>query len=478
MAETTVIRNAAWIIAWDEAARSHRFLRDADLAFEGDRIVQVGGRYEGPAAREIDGRDRLVSPGLVNIHSHPTSEPMNKGILDELGSPRLYMSSLYEFMPLFRPDEEGRTACVEVALSELLQSGVTTLVDLSIAFEGWLDMLEASGLRAVAAPMYRSGRWFTRNGHVVEYELDERAGRQAMEEALAVVDRAEAHPSGRLSGMVAPAQIDTCTEGLIRDSFAAARERNVPMQIHAAQSVVEFHEITRRHGRTPVEWLDDLGVLAKGAIIGHGIFLNDHPWVHWPQGRDFDRLRESGVAVAHCPTVFQRRGIAMRTVGRYLRAGIRIGIGTDTYPHNMLEELRHALINSRLMSGDPYDLRTSHVFDAATIGGAAILGRDDIGRLAPGAKADLFLADVSHPAMRPVRDPLRSLIYVAAERAVRDVFVDGRHVVEDGRARAFDIADATERLEAAQRRAEKAFAKLDFAGRSHTEASPLSYPLA
>lgn len=478
MAETTVIRNAAWIIAWDEAARSHRFLRDADLAFEGDRIVQVGGRYEGPAAREIDGRDRLVSPGLVNIHSHPTSEPMNKGILDELGSPRLYMSSLYEFMPLFRPDEEGRTACVEVALSELLQSGVTTLVDLSIAFEGWLDMLEASGLRAVAAPMYRSGRWFTRNGHVVEYELDERAGRQAMEEALAVVDRAEAHPSGRLSGMVAPAQIDTCTEGLIRDSFAAARERNVPMQIHAAQSVVEFHEITRRHGRTPVEWLDDLGVLAKGAIIGHGIFLNDHPWVHWPQGRDFDRLRESGVAVAHCPTVFQRRGIAMRTVGRYLRAGIPIGIGTDTYPHNMLEELRHALINSRLMSGDPYDLRTSHVFDAATIGGAAILGRDDIGRLAPGAKADLFLADVSHPAMRPVRDPLRSLIYVAAERAVRDVFVDGRHVVEDGRARAFDIADATERLEAAQRRAEKAFAKLDFAGRSHTEASPLSYPLA
>ncbi len=478
MAETTVIRNAAWIIAWDEAARSHRFLRDADLAFEGDRIVQVGGRYEGPAAREIDGRDRLVSPGLVNIHSHPTSEPMNKGILDELGSPRLYMSSLYEFMPLFRPDEVGRTACVEVALSELLQSGVTTLVDLSIAFDGWLDMLETSGLRAVAAPMYRSGRWFTRNGHVVEYELDERAGRQAMEEALAVVDRAEAHPSGRLSGMVAPAQIDTCTEGLIRDSFAAARERNVPMQIHAAQSVVEFHEITRRHGRTPVEWLDDLGVLAKGAIIGHGIFLNDHPWVHWPQGRDFDRLRESGVAVAHCPTVFQRRGIAMRTVGRYLRAGIRIGIGTDTYPHNMLEELRHALINSRLMSGDPYDLRTSHVFDAATIGGAAILGRDDIGRLAPGAKADLFLADVSHPAMRPVRDPLRSLIYVAAERAVRDVFVDGRHVVEDGRARAFDIADATERLEAAQRRAEKAFAKLDFAGRSHTEASPLSYPLA
>lgn len=475
--ETTVIRNAAWIIAWNADTQSHIFLHDGDVAFSGDRIIQVGGRFDGEATREIDGRNRLVSPGFVNIHSHPLSEPMNKGILDELGSPRLYMSSLYEFMPLFRPDDEGRTACTQVALSELLMSGVTTLVDLSVGYDNWLELLATSGIRAVAAPMYRSARWFTKNGHVVEYEWDEAAGRAAMDEALGFIDRANADPSGRLSGMMAPSQIDTCTADLIRDSFAEAQSRNIPFQIHAAQSIVEFHEITRRHGRTPVEWLDDLGVLAPGAIIGHGIFLNDHPWVHWPQGNDFDLLRDSGAAVAHCPTVFQRRGIAMRTVGRYLRNGIPVGIGTDTYPHNMLEEMRHALINSRLLSGDAYDLRTHHIFDAATVGGAAILGRDDIGRLAVGAKADLFLADVTHPAMRPVRDPLRSLIYVAAERAVRDVFVDGRHVVVDGTVPAFDLPDALERLEAAQRRAEIEFAKLDFAGRTHDQASPLTFPL-
>lgn len=471
----TVIRNAAWIVAYDAEKGTHRYLRDGDLAFEGDRIVQVGGTYEGAAETEIDGRNRLVSPGLVNIHSHPSSEAMNKGMLDELGSPRLGMSSLYEFMPLFRPDDEGRRACVEVTYSELLLSGVTTLVDLSVAWDGWVDTFAASGLRGIVSPMYRSARWYTDNGHVVNYEWEDDEGRAAMDRAVSVIDEAIAHPSGRLSGMVSPSQIDTCTADLITDSFALAQERGLPFQIHAAQSVVEFHEITRRHGVTPLEWLDSLGVLKPGAIIGHGIFLNDYPHVFWPEAQDFNLLQNSGAAVAHCPTVFQRRGIAMNTVGRYIRGGIDVGIGTDTYPHNMLEEMKNALYLSRVMSKNPYDVRTSDIFDAATLGGAKILGRDDIGRLEVGAKADLFLADITDPAMMPVRDPLRSLIYVAAERAVRDVFVDGRAVVTDGTVAAFDLPDALARLQEAQRRAEAAFQGLDFADRPHDVASPYVY---
>lgn len=476
--ETTVVRKAEWVVAWDDQQLSHVYIQNSDVAFTGDTIIHVGGPYEGSFEREISGVGKLVSPGFVNIHAHPASEPMNKGFLDELCSPKLYMSSLYEFMPLFHPDAEGKAACAEVALSELLLSGVTTVVDLSVAYEGWLDILARSGLRAVAAPMYRSARWFTKNGHSVEYEWTEAAGRAAMDEALATIDQANAHPCGRLSGMLAPAQLDTCSPELIRDSFEAARERGIPMQIHAAQSVVEFQEITRRHGLTPIEWLDSLGVLAPGTIVGHAIFLNDYRGTQWPHARDFDLLRESGAAVAHCPTVFQRRGVSMRSVGRYIRAGIPVGIGTDSFPHNMIEEQRHALVNSRLMSGDVYDIRTHHVFDAATTGGARILDRDDIGRLKPGAKADLFVADVTHPAMRPLRDPLRSLIYVAAERAIRDVFVDGQHIVRDGVVSTFDLPDALGRLEAAQRRAESRFASLDFAGRSHDQVSPLTYPVA
>jgi len=470
---TTLIQNAAWIVAHDGAG--HTYLRDGDVAFTDDRLVHVGGRFTGKADTVIDGRGRMVMPGLVNVHAHPSSEPMTKGWNDELGSARLYQSSLYEFMPLFRCDAEGIPACATVALSELLLSGVTTLVDLSVAWDGWIDTMAASGIRAVLAPMYRSARWFTVNGHVVEYEWDAKAGEKAMKSAMDVLDKARKHKSGRLSGMVAPSQIDTCTPELIRDSFAEAGRRKLPFQIHAAQSVVEFHEITRRHGMTPIEWLGSLGVLSERSIIGHGIFLDHHGSAHWPATGDLDRLVETGTSVAHCPVVFQRRGIAMQSLGRYLEAGVGIGIGTDTYPHNMLEEMRAALITSRLMAKDVFDLRTAQVFDAATLGGAKILGRDDIGRLAPGAKADLVLVDVTHWAMRPLRDPIRSLVYCAAERAVKTVFVDGRKVVDDGKVTTMDHAGAAERLEAAQRRAEPKVAELDWAKRGHLKISPLTY---
>ncbi|WP_204325335.1 hypothetical protein, partial [Stenotrophomonas maltophilia] len=88
--------------------------------------------------------------------------------------------------------------------------------------------------------MYRSGRWFTKNGYVVEYEWDKDEGAKPMAAAMAVLDAAAKHPSGRMSGMVSPSQIDTCTPGLIKESFQEAKRRKLPFQIHAAQSVVEF----------------------------------------------------------------------------------------------------------------------------------------------------------------------------------------------------------------------------------------------
>lgn len=177
----TVIRRAEWILAFDPERGGHVYRTDGDVAWDGDRILQVGGGYTGPAAREIDGRGRLVMPGLVDIHSHPLSEPPNKGWTDELGSPSLGMSSLYEFMPIYRPDPEGMRACARLPMAELLLSGVTTLVDLSVVYEGWLEIMAESGLRVVAAPMFRSVHWSIRDGSSVEYTWDEAAGFRAME---------------------------------------------------------------------------------------------------------------------------------------------------------------------------------------------------------------------------------------------------------------------------------------------------------
>jgi 5-methylthioadenosine/S-adenosylhomocysteine deaminase len=474
-AKTTLIRNLDWIVAWDESTGSHVYLRDADLAFTGDRIVHVGPGFQGKADATIDGKGRMASPGFINVHSHPSSEPGNKGVLEELGSPGLGQSSLYEFMPVFRLDPSAAAAAMQVAIWELLRSGVTTFCDLSGARDGWADEIAATGIRGVLCPMFRAATWSTRNGHSVEYHWDEAGGEKGLRQALEVIDAAARHGSGRLSGMMGPSQIDTCGAGLLRESLAEARRRAIPTQLHAAQSIVEFNEITRRHGRTPIEWLDSIEVLGPDLVVGHGIFLNDHPQLHWPHADDFGRLVRSGAQVAHCPTVFARRGIALNTLGRYTEAGIVCGIGTDTFPHNFLDELRMAAYAGRLVSGNFKAAKTSQVFDAATVGGARILRRPDLGRLAVGAKADLFLADTTHPVMRPLRDPLRSLIYSAGDRAVRDVFVDGMQVVRDGAVPSIDIEKAIARLQAGQDAALGSTASRDWAKRDIDAMSPRVY---
>ncbi|WP_424134286.1 amidohydrolase family protein [Roseomonas chloroacetimidivorans] len=475
---TTVIRDADIVVAWDPSAKQHVYLTNADVAFQGGTITYVGRAYTGPAEEEIAGRGLMVMPGLVNIHSHPSSEPMNKGLIDEIGSPGLYNSSLYEYMPIFRADAEAVPHCVRVALSELLLSGVTTVADLSMAHPGWLDLLAESGMRVCIAPMFKSARWYTKNGHAVEYEWDEAAGEKAMAEALSLIDRAEQHESGRLFGMVVPAQIDTCAPGLLRESSEEAKARGLSWQIHAAQSVVEFHEITRRHGYTPIGWLDSMGLLNDRAIIGHGIFLDDHPSTQWHTNTDLDRLAETGTTVAHCPTVFARRGITLKNFGRYKRRGVNMGLGTDTYPHNMLDEMRLVGYLARTQATDPRAVTTTEIFDAATIGGAKALGRDDIGRLAAGCRADIVLVNAEHPMMRPGRDPMRSLVYAAGDRALRDVYVDGQLVVKDGMVLTMDYEQAAAHLHEAQKRILDRAPSQDWAHRPVEKISPPSFPWA
>jgi 5-methylthioadenosine/S-adenosylhomocysteine deaminase len=463
---TTLIKGADLVVAWDASEKRHAYMPGGDVAFEDGVIRFVGRGYEGIADEVISGSGLMVMPGLVNIHSHPSSEPMNKGLIDEIGSPGLYNSSLYEYMPIFRTDAEAVPDCVRVALSELLLSGVTTLADLSMAHPGWLDLLADSGMRVCIAPMFKSARWFTKNGHVVEYEWDEKAGEKAMEEAFTLIQRAEQHPSGRLFGMACPAQIDTCAPELLRDSRAEARSRGLSWQIHAAQSVSEFHEITRRHGFTPIQWLHEMGLLDERAVIGHGIFLDDHPSTPWHTKRDISILAETGTTVAHCPTVFARRGITLKDFGRYHRNGVNMGVGTDTYPHNLLDELRLVAYLARTQATDPRTTTTTDIFDAATIGGARALGRDDIGRLAPGCRADFVLVDATHPRMQPNHDPVRALIYAAGDRAVRDVYVDGIKVVGDGQVLTMDFKAAALALSEAQKRVVAKVPQQDWAHRT------------
>ncbi len=479
---TTVIRNAAWVVAWDAGADQQVYLRDADVAFAGSDIIHVGARFDGEAAREIDGSDRLVLPGLIDLHAHPATEPLNKGYRDEIKSPAFWHSPLYEHLYILRPDEAGTRAALSVAMGEMLLGGVTTAVYLGQAFLGqdllsFLDLLAAAGPRVYVAPMYRDAAWRTEDGHSVIYDWDYDAGTRHFETAIGVVEAAKQHPSGRLHGMLAPAQVDTCGPERLRDSAAYAAKNKIPMQIHAGQGPTEFHEMVRRHGCSPIRMLHDLGILGKQTIIGHGIMLDHHPWLHWPTKDDVGLIAQAGASVAHCPVEFVRRGMTLHTFNGYRAAGVNLGIGTDTYPHDLLHEMLVALYAARAVAGTVEGADAAGVFEAATIGGATALGRDDLGRIAPGYRADLVLADLTHPAMIPVREPLRSLIYVAGSRAVRDVFVDGVQVVADRRVTTLDMDAALAALQQAQERAIPAVPDIDWAGRTLDEMAPMALPV-
>ena len=475
---TTVIKNADWVIAWDGAAGRHVYKRDVDVAFTDDAIVHVGRDYAGPADRTVDGRDRMVMPGRVNIHSHPEHEPAYRGIREEHGVPNMYMSGLFERSQAFSAtDDEFRAASAEFAYCELLKSGVTSLVDISPSWDGWADLLAKSGLRAFLAPGFASSRWKLEGDSQLSYNWDEAGGRRRLEGALAVVDEARRHPSGRLSGIVSPMQIDTCSAELLRDAHAAARDRNLPFTVHIAQGVSEVLEMIRRHSKTPIQWAGDIGILGPTTILGHAIFLDTHSWVRWWTRKDLGLIADHGCSVAHCPTPFVRYGHLLENFGDYLRAGVNMGIGTDTTPHNMIEEMRKAAILARVAGRDINTVSTADLLHAATVGGAKALMREDLGRLARGKKADIVVVDLKNTHMMPARDPLRSLVYHAAERAVRDVYVDGRQVVAEGRVLTLDQADAAERLTEAQGRMMAAVRQRDYKGRSADEITPLSLPM-
>jgi 5-methylthioadenosine/S-adenosylhomocysteine deaminase len=473
---TTLIRNAEWAIAWDESGKRQVYRKDIDIAFRGDVIVHIGPGFNADGATIIDGRGLMVIPGFVDIHSHPGHEPAYRGIREEHGVANMYMSSLYERSQAFdTSDPELQRASLEVALCELLKSGVTTICDISPIYDGWIDILTRSGIRGFLAPGFASSRWKLSDDHSLGFEVDEARGRKAFEAALALIDGLKGNPM--LSGVVSPMQIENCSDELLRDSYAAAIDRQVPFTLHVAQGVLEHLEMVKRHGVTPIRHARDIGILGPTSIIGHAILPDTHSWIRWWTKEDIKILADSGCSVAHCPTPFARYGILMESFGAYVRAGINVGIGTDTTPHNMLEEIRKAGTFSRIAAHNINDVSTAMLLHAATLAGAQALLRDDLGRLAAGAKADLVLVDLRHSDMMPTRDPLRSLIFHAADRAVKDVYVAGRKVVADGEVTTLDHRAAADRLTEAQLRMMATTPKRDYRGRSADEIAPLTLPI-
>jgi cytosine/adenosine deaminase-related metal-dependent hydrolase len=358
----------------------------------------------------------------------------------------------------------------------MLRHGCTTVVDIGPAAEEHAAIAGQLGLRAYLGPAYKAYDYRTGPRGELVYELHEDAGMRALERAVAFVRRHGGTHGGRIQGMLFPFQVETCTPELLRATREAASALGVGIEIHAGQNLLEFHEVLRRHCQTPVEFLASTGLLGPDAIVGHCIINSAHSLAGLPGGRDLEILAASGASVAHCPLVFARRGNALESFHRFRAAGINVGLGTDTYPRDLISEMRLAALLCKVVERDFAVATSAEVFTAATLGGARALGREDLGRLAPGAKADIVLVDLRKLRIGPYRDPIRALVQCGTGDDVERVIVDGRTVVEEGHVLGVDEARV---LAEAQREAERLWAEVPewhWQKQTADELSPQSFP--
>ncbi len=428
-----------YVIGYDGG---HRIIPGGEVVCDDDRILFVGRGYTGHADRTIDASDCLVSPGFVNLHAVTNVDLQVFRIDgDSAGFPKAAAWVNGEETEVL--DEAATEASVRFSVACLIRGGATTFGAITtMASKRWEDpryepelIAEVAGqvgARAYVAHQMRAvlSYWDGIERHVA---TDEARALRALDHAAAFARRIDGTYAGRIRGYLFPYTLDGSTPALLQGAKTAADELGTHMRTHFAQSQAEVRAIIDRYGQTPVDYLERLGILDRNLVLTHALYIAGNGPYADPEDRDLKRLASHGVTVCHCPGVYLRRGISLRSFARYRRAGVAMALGTDTFPQDMITEMKWAALASKVEEGSARAGTAAEVYDAATVGGARALGRDDLGRLAPGAKADIVTIEFERLHIGPVVDPIKTLVYHASARDIRQVVIDGRTVVDGGR---------------------------------------------
>jgi cytosine/adenosine deaminase-related metal-dependent hydrolase len=424
----TVVRGARW---------------PGDVAFEDGWIVGVGTVAPEDGDVSLDAEGGIVTAGFVNTHHH-LYQWLTRGRAvgcDLFG----WLTELYPVWA--RIDVEDVYAAAVVGLAELAATGCTTAADHhylvprgdDAVFDAIAEAAQAVGIRLhLARGSMDLGR--SRGGlppdEVVE-DLDD-----ILRSTERVVERW--HDREVITVTVAPCSPFSVSPELMRDSAALARRHGLRLHTHLAETIAEQQDCLARFGRRPVEVIDDLGWLGPDVWVAHGVHLDD---------AEIARLGATGTGVAHCPSSNNRLATGFCRVTDLQAAGVAVGLGVDGVASNevggLFPELRQALYAARQRVGRADAMMPAEVLRLATEGGAACLGRDDVGRLGIGARADLVIWPAEDLADIP--DPIDGLV-LGPDRRARHVVVGGRPVVTDGQVVGVDLAAARREL---ARRAER-----------------------
>jgi 5-methylthioadenosine/S-adenosylhomocysteine deaminase len=414
--------DAAWIVPIDPPG----VLIDHALIIDQQRIVavvptSVADRSYAPRSRILLARHVLL-PGLVNAHTH-AAMALFRGIADDV--------PLNVWLEQHIWPREGRFAAADfvydgarLAAAEMLKGGITCCNDMYFFPDATARACLELGMRAMLGLP------------VLDFPTPYAADPDGyLQKGLAVRD-AFKHER-RLSFSLSPHAPYTVGDPAWEKTIVYARQLDLPIQTHLAETAEEIRRSRQTHGATPLARLHRLGATGPSFIAIHAVHLD---------AADIDLLATHGGHVVHCPASNMKLGSGIAPIAEYCARGINVALGTDGAASNnrldLFGEMRLAALLAKVSTGDPAVLPAFDVLHAATLGGARALGLDDeIGSLAPGKAADVIAVDLGSLEAQPCYDPVSHLVHVAGRDAVTDVWAAGQRVVAN---RALSTADETE----------------------------------
>jgi 5-methylthioadenosine/S-adenosylhomocysteine deaminase len=436
----------------------------ADILVTGDTVTAVGppGLAAPPDARVMDAHGMLLHPGLINAHMHAHGN-LAKGMGDRWTLELLLTAGAW--ISSGRTHEE-RYLSAKLGAVEMVLKGTTAAYDLPL--EGPAPTPEGTaavgrayaevGLRAVVAPMVADRTFYEAIPGLLDVLppplRDDVAALRPASWSTSIANMRATLRGWTLDregvGLaVAPTIPHHCSDEFIRACADLAKEHGVGLHSHVAESKVQAIVGLQRYGKTQTAHLDDLGALGPRFTVAHGV---------WLDGDDMKRLGDHGSAVAHNPGSNLRLGNGLADMRSMLERRVNVGIGTDgancSDNLNMYEAMRLASLVSKGRTPDVERwVTTEEVALAATEGSARALGLEgQLGRLAPGYKADIVFLDLGHPNWIPLNDPTNQLVHTEDGSAVTHVMIGGRMVVEYRRVTTVDLAALARDVETARRR--------------------------
>ncbi|WP_226022576.1 amidohydrolase [Halomicrobium salinisoli] len=401
------------LVTGGQVLRPDRTVEDADVLVDQDagEILAVDDPGAlGPADDELDAEGGLVMPGLVNAHTH-VAMTLLRGYADDKPLDEWLQEDIWPVEAELTADDVRVGA--ELGLLELIKSGSIAISDMYFHVDEIADAVERAGIRA-------------KLGHTaITVGKDDEGAREDMRQSLDVARELDGAADGRISTTFQPHSLTTVGEEYLREFVPEARDAGLPVHFHANETDGEVEPIVEEHGERPLEYADDCGLLTDRDFLAHGVHVDE---------AEIDLLAERGTGVVHCPASNMKLASGMAPVQDLLDAGVPVGLGTDGPASNndldLFDEMRDAAMLGKLAADDAGAMAAGTVVDAATAGGADLLGIDS-GRITEGANADLIVLDLDAPRLTPAHDLVSHLAYAASGSDVRHTVCDGRVLMRD-----------------------------------------------